>query len=372
MTLFIQDQEVQHLLSMEDCIAAMEIAFREYAAGSSINLPRIRLETPISKPGMCYYVNTHIGAVSKFETACIRIANQIRPVRTASADRVRPIKINGEEHPSEYSQRDWGIVLLFSMKTGEPLAIIQGFTLSGIRVAATTALAAKYLAREDSETLGILGTGKMARRHVEALSGVCPIKTVKVYSPSEAHLKEFCREIKQSLELDVHPETEPKSVVKGADIVCCATNSLKPVVLGEWLSPGQLVTTIVNSDILGKKTEVDEVAFIKSDVIVINDKTSAIANKQTELLEPIEKKLFGWEKIRELGKILIGDSYGRTRPEEIIYFKNNTGMAIQFAAAGHTIYQAAMKQKGFCKEFPTKMFGTDLTEWYQKGFRPSN
>ncbi len=372
MTLFIQDQDVQNLLSMEDCIAAMEDAFKEYAAGRAINLPRIRLETPISKPGTCYYVNTHIGAVSKFETACIRIANQIRPIRAIGADRVRPIMINGDDKPSEYSQRDWGLILLFSMQTGEPLAIIQGFTLSGIRVAATTALAAKYLARENSETLGILGTGKMARKHVEAVSGVRPIKKVKVYSPSEAHLKEFCHEMRLSLELDVQPEKEPKSVVKGADIICCATNSLNPVVLGEWLSPGQLVTTIVNSDILGKKTEVDESAFIKSDVIIINDKTSVLANNQIELLEPIEKKLFGWEKIQELGKVVIGESSGRTRPDEIIYFKNNTGMAIQFAAAGHTIYQAAIKQKGFCKEFPTEMFGTDLTEWYQKGFRPSN
>jgi alanine dehydrogenase len=372
MTLLIQDEDVQNLLSVKDCIDDMEEAFRAYAEGTAINLPRIRMETPISKKDMCYYVNTHIGAIPKFETACIRIANQIRPVRSAGADRVRPIKIYGHEQPTEYSPRDWGLILLYSLQTGEPLAIIQGFTLSGIRVAATTALAAKYLARDDSETLGILGTGKMARRHVEAISKVLAIKQVKVYSPSEAHRKEFAEEMSHSSGLSIEPEKDAKRVVKGSDIVCSATNSLKPVIFGEWLTPGQLVTTIVNSDILGIKTEADEAVFLRSDKIVINDKTSVFANRQTELLEPIESGLFGWDKVPELGKIVTGETAGRNSADEIIYFKNNTGMAIQFAAAGNTIYQAALKQKGLCKEFPTELFGTDLTEWYRKGFRPSN
>jgi len=371
MTLLIQDEDVRKLLPIEECIGAMEDAFREFATGAAVNLPRIRLETPLLEPGMCYYVNTHIGAVSKLGTACIRIANQIRPERKPGAERVRPV-LEGGERSSGYSERDWGLVLLFSMQTGEPLALINGFTLSGLRVAATTALAAKYLARDDADALGVLGTGKMARLHVEALSKVRDIKQVKVYSPSPTHREAFAEEMSRALGLPVQPEKEAKRVVQGSDIVCSATNSLKPVILGEWLAPGQLISTIVNSDILGRKTESDEDVFLKSDRIVINDRTSVFANKQTELLEPIERGFFGWDKVSELGKILIGESAGRNRAEEIIYFKNNTGMAIQFAAAGHTIYQAALKQKGLGKELPTEWFGTDLSEWYQKGFRPSN
>jgi len=369
-TLLIRDDDVQKLLPMQDCITAMEEAFKEFNAGRADNVPRIRLETPTA-PGLCYFVNTHIGAIPKFGTACIRIANLVRPVRTAGADRVRSVALEGKAEPATYESHDWGMVLLFSLQTGEPLAIMNGFSLSGIRVAATTAVAAKYLARQGAETLGILGTGKMARRHVEALAMVLPIKKVRAYSPSEDHRREFVQEM-AALHLDVQAVPEARLAVEGTDIVCCTTNSLKPIVFGKWLRPGQLVTTIVNTDVIGMKTEADEETFTRSDLIVINDKTSVFSNKQTELLDPIERGLFGWEKVCELGKIVAGETAGRRHADELIYYKNNTGMAIQFAAAGHAIYQAALKQKGLCRELPTEWFGTDLTEWHKKGYRPSN
>jgi len=373
LTLFIQDQDIQKFLSMEACIDMMEEAFRDYGTGVAVNLPRVRMEAPVSTPDMRYYVNTHIGAMPKYETACIRIANQVRPVRKPGADRVRPV-IEGKEGETAagYAQHDWGFVLLFSMQTGQPLALINGFTLSGIRVAATTALAAKYLSRENSHILGILGTGKMAQQHAEALCLVRPVTEIRVYSPSEPHRRLFCTKMRERLKIDVREMGNAQSVVESADMVCCTTNSLKPVVFGEWLSAGQFVSTIVNSDILGLKTEADQNTFTKSDLIVINDKTSVMANRQMELLGLIEKNLFGWEKVRELGKILAGEHPGRTEDQEIIYFKNNSGMAIQFAAAGTAVYHEALKYKDTIREVPTEWFGTDLSQWYREGFRPSN
>lgn len=286
MTLLIQDQDVQKVLPMRACINAMEETFKEYGSEIAVNRPRVRFDCASPVPGMRYWQQAHIGAVPKYGTACIRVDSLIRSAEKNA--------VAGRSDYTQSTRRSYGFVLLYSLETAELLAIIHDFTLSGIRVAATTAVGARYLARANSEVLGILGTGKMARQHGEAISRVLPIREIKVYSPSEQHRKEFVNEMKKTLNLDVREETEAKAVVEGSDVVCCATNSRRPVFSGEWLTQGQFVSTIVNTDVLGLKTEADEAVFTKSDVIIINDKESVFANKQTELLRPIEKGLFGW------------------------------------------------------------------------------
>ncbi len=362
MTLLIQDQDVQKLLPMRECIHAMEETFKQFGSGIAVNRPRLRFDCSSPVPGMRYWQQVHIGAVPKYGTACIRVDALVR-----SAEAHSPA------HRSDYAQstrRSYGFVLLYSLETAELLAIIHDFTLSGIRVAATTALGARYLARGNSEVLGILGTGKMARQHAEAISEVLPIKKIKVYSPSEQHRDEFIKEIGVRLNLNVTPENEARAVVEGSDLVCCATNSRRPVFSGEWLTCGQFVSTIVNTDVLGLKTEADETVFTKSDIIVINDKESVFSNNQNELLQPIEKGMFGWDKVHELGEILNGQFQGRRNGREIIYFKNNTGLAIQFAAASALVYREAQRQK-IGIELPTDWFGTDLASWYERGYFPS-
>lgn len=365
MTLLIQDEHIEGLLSMKDCIEAMEEAYKEYGLGVAVNRPRLRYRCTTPVKDMDYWTNIHAGAIIKYGVACIRIDSVTQERRFYESK--KETKRLEFRHPTK---RNWGFILLFSLETGELLAIVHDFTLSGVRVGATNAVAVKYLARDGAETLGMVGTGKIARRNVEAISAVRPIRKVKVYSPSEEHRRVLCEEIGKSLKLEVTQERNVRSVVEGSDIVSCCTNSNEPVFSGEWLTQGQLVTSIVNSDVVMKRTEVDETTFAKSDVIVINDKESVVANKQTELLEPIEKGLFDWNKVHELGKIVAGQAQGRTSDEEIIYYKNNTGQAIQFAAACAIIYKEARKRQ-IGEELPTSWFGTDLTSWHKLGFFPS-
>ncbi|MBI4489731.1 MAG: hypothetical protein HY694_11650 [Deltaproteobacteria bacterium] len=99
-------------------------------------------------------------------------------------------------------------------------------------------------------------------------------------------------------------------------------------------------------------------------------KETAIQNQQRELLDLIEEGKFGWEKVCELGQVLIGKHPGRTSDQQIIYYKSNTGVGIQFAAAGALIYEAC-KRQGLGKEIPTEWFGADLSGWMDKGYFPS-
>jgi ornithine cyclodeaminase/alanine dehydrogenase-like protein (mu-crystallin family) len=256
------------------------------------------------------------------------------------------------------------------LETAELLAIMHDFTIEGIRVGATTALGARYLARADATTVGLFGTGKHARTDLEGIALVRPIRQVKVFSPNPEHRQRFAREMSAQLEIDVTAVDEPEAVVRGVDIVCCATNTNTPVLDGRWLEPGQLVTSIVNSDVVKYRTEVDESTFVRSDLICINDRDSVLANRQRELTEPIERGLFTWEKVHELGDVITGKKAGRERPDDLVLYKNNTGMGIQFAAAGAIVYQEAIKQ-GVGQQLPSEWFGTDMSAWYEKGYHPS-
>jgi ornithine cyclodeaminase/alanine dehydrogenase-like protein (mu-crystallin family) len=228
------------------------------------------------------------------------------------------------------------------------------------------------MARPDAATLGLFGTGKQARCALEAIAVVRPLRRVNVYSPSAEHREDFARAMARD-GVDVVAVADPKAVVAGADIVCCATTAMKPVFDGDWLEDGQVVVSIANSDVTNKRSEVDRRTYERARAVIINDWESVIDNDQTELLEPLEQGVIRKEQIHELGDLLIG----KTRlpapaagPEGIVYYKNNSGLAIQFAAAGGILYRKAIAE-GNNKTIPTEWLGSDLSAYYKAGFRPS-
>jgi len=256
------------------------------------------------------------------------------------------------------------------LETGEPLALIHDFNLSAMRVGATTGIAHRALAKKDSMVVGIFGSGNEARKNLEAICCVRSIERVKVYSPTKEHRDRFAEEMTELLNVEVQPVGSPEAVVKGSDIVMCATNSSEPVFDGNWLEPGQFVTTIANTDGVHRRSEADSATMIRSDLIVLNSRETAITNQQRELLDLIDQGKVSWDKVCELGQVLIGRHPGRTSDQQIIYYKSNTGVGIQFAAGGALIYEACKKQ-GLGRELPTEWFGADLSLWMDKGFMPS-
>jgi alanine dehydrogenase len=365
MTIIITDQDVQRLLPMRECIDAMRTAFRDFADGSAVNRPRMRYLAEHPDPDRRYFANVHVGAVPSAGIACVRAGSQI--MRPPSAARER----RTYENPQAFN---WGFVILFSIETAEPLALLHEFHLSGMRVGATTAVAVDEIARPDAQTLGLFGTGKQARSALEAIAAVRPIRRVNVYSPNAEHRTMFARDMSYD-GLAVTPVSEPQGVVAGADVVCCATTAMKPVFDGKWLEDGQLVVSIANSDVTNKRSEVDRTTYERATSVIINDWESVIDNDQTELTEPIEAGIIRRDSVHELGQLLNGkvsikqSARGDAR-KGIIYYKNNSGLAIQFAAAGGILYRKAMAE-GSNKVIPTEWLGSDLSAYYKAGFRPS-
>ena len=184
---------------------------------------------------------------------------------------------------------------------------------------------------------------------------------MKVYSSTKENRDRFAEEMTHLLNVEVQPVSSPEAVVKGSDIVMCATNSSQPVFDGKWLEPGQLVTTLVNTDGVHRRTEADATTMTRSDLIVLNSKETAKTNQQRELLDLIEGGKFGWDKVCEMGQLITREHPGRTSEQQIIYYKSNTGVGIQFAAAGAAIYEDC-KKRGLGRELPTEWFGADLGE----------
>ena len=365
MTIIITDDDVKRLLPMRDCIEAMRVAFRDFAKGSAVNRPRMRYLAQHPDPGRKYLANVHVGAVPSAGIACVRAGSQIiRPPGPGNDRRLY-------ENPQAFN---WGIVILYSIETAEPLALLHEFQLSGMRVGATTAVAVDQVARPDAATLGLFGTGKQARCALEAIAQVRPLRRVNVYSPSAEHRADFARGMARD-GMDVVAVAEASAVVAGADIVCCATTAMTPVFDGDWLEDGQLVVSIANSDVTNKRSEVDRRTYERCSAVIINDWESVIDNDQTELLEPLKQGAIRKDEVHELGDLLLGKTRlaarpGPTGPEGIIYYKNNSGLAIQFAAAGGILYRRAIAE-GNNKTIPTEWLGSDLSAYYKAGFRPS-
>jgi ornithine cyclodeaminase/alanine dehydrogenase-like protein (mu-crystallin family) len=145
--------------------------------------------------------------------------------------------------------------------------------------------------------------------------------------------------------------------VRGSDIVNAATNTVDPVVEGRWLEPGMHVTSLVGGDGYLPRRELDDEAVMRANLIVVGYKPQIFIDKQAEFYERIERGIVKAEDLHELGDLLNGKCRGRKDDEEITFFKNNTGMGIQFAATARKMYDKA-KTKGIGSELPLDLFMT--------------
>src|SRR5919109_2213201 len=181
--LLITDPDVRRVLNMRDCIEAMDRVFKEDARGIAVNRPRTRYKVPpdLDKPG--YMANIIPGAVPSSGVAALRYDSTIVQERVVAG-------VKRMDFPSPL-KRSWGFVLLFSLRTGEPLALIHDFSLSAIRVGATTRVAHRALAKKDSRVVGIFGSGNEARTNLSAICAVRKIESVKVYSSTKEHRDRF-------------------------------------------------------------------------------------------------------------------------------------------------------------------------------------
>lgn len=234
--LILNNRELESVCDMRACVEALYQALKAYHQGDAARRPRIDLFAPTSR---------------KDEFACFSSMEGI--VRGGYyAIRIKPDIISWPEmgglrrrvtycyEPGLYG----GLVLLFRTENAELVAIMNDGYLQHMRVGATAALGAKYLSRREAKTVGIIGSGGMARSFALGFAAVRDIQSIKAYSPNSDHLRVYCQEMSEKLRIEVIPTKGSEEAVRGSDIVAACTNSLEPVIRGQWLEPGMYVANV--------------------------------------------------------------------------------------------------------------------------------
>src|SRR5258705_338311 len=147
--------------------------------------------------------------------------------------------------------------------------------------------------------------------------------------------------------LNIPPVASPEEAVRGVDIILTATNSSVPVFDGNWLDPGQHVTTIVGSNVglvkggftAAKRREIDDATLARSHVHGIVSIQQAIQDEQADIYDPVERGVIRWEQLIEIGEILAGNKEGRTKAEEIPFYNNNAGQGVADVALGAAVLE---------------------------------
>jgi ornithine cyclodeaminase len=241
-----------------------------------------------------------------------------------------------------------GGVLLFSGETGEPLAMVNASAITMIRTAAVSAVATRWLAREDASELAIIGAGIQARSHLEAMASVRSIGRARIASSRFDRARQFTSEIQKGFAFPIEAVPTPEAAVRGADLIVTVTTAREPVIKREWISPGAHINAIGTYSPTAR--EIDTATIAAASLFV--DRRESALNEAGDYLIAAKEGAISPEHIRaELGEVLIGAEPGRTSPDEITVFKS-LGLAIEdLAAAGHVYGKAQQQGTGTWVEF---------------------
>jgi ornithine cyclodeaminase/alanine dehydrogenase-like protein (mu-crystallin family) len=316
-TLILSHDDVEALLTMPECITAMEGALLALAKGEVCN-PLRSIVRPEGAAGFLGLMPTYRGGLSPafgLKEICLFPGNPARGLDT-----------------------HLGAVLLHSGETGELLAVMNASAITAIRTAAVSAVATRLLAREDAKTLAVLGAGVQARSHLKAIPHVRKIQEIRVASRTPAKAEALAAGFG-----NVRVVGSIEEAVRGADIIVAATSSREPVIRREWIASGAHINAVGSS--IASTRELDSATVAAASLFV--DRRESTVNESGDYLMALrEGAIAGPGHIRaELGEILNGQAAGRTSPDEITLFKS-LGVAIEDLAAAQFLFEKARSDGG--------------------------
>lgn len=224
-----------------------------------------------------------------------------------------------------------------------------------LRVAALSALGARYLAPKAPKVLGLFGSGWQASAHLEFLCRLYDFERVMVYSPNAEHRERFAREMSETLSSDIEVAGSPQAVV-GRERFRPSRNRRMGSGLRRKLAPAGYVRCLIGgADAINKRREIDDTTIERADLYVVHSKEVAQLDRSPDIWEASEKGIKAWDAIREIQELVVGSCPGRTSADELTVFNNNTGAGIQFAAVGAAVVSKA-KELGLGREIPTEWF----------------
>ena len=292
--LVLNEHDVEELLTMEECIAAMEDALAALARGEVHNPLRQAIRAP-GAPGLLGLMPAYRAPYYALKEVCVF-----------------------PENPKRGLDTHLGAVILHSGENGAPLAIMNASAITAIRTAAVSAVATKLLAREDASVLAILGTGVQAKSHQRAIPLVRDIKEIRMCGRGG----------------------NAEEAVRGADIIVTATNSREPILKREWISPGAHINAVGSS--IAAARELDGATVAAASLFV--DRRESTVNESGDYLFALREGAIAEGHIQaEIGEILLGTAEGRKSADEITLFKS-LGLAIEDLASAALLFEKAQRE----------------------------
>jgi alanine dehydrogenase len=314
-TLLLTRADVAALLTIEECTAAVERAFKLYGEGKT------------QRPGI-------LGVHARDGGFHIKagILELERPYFAA--------KVNGN-FPQNMSRFGLpliqGVIVLCDAKNGYPLALMDSIEITIQRTGAATAVAAKYLARSDSKIATICGCGNQGRISLKAVSRVFGLEKIFAYDRDDERAQRFAEELSLMLAIEVQAVSELGKHVRQSDICITCTPSQRPFLKKDFIAPGTFVAA-VGADSADKQ-ELEPMLLSQNKVVVdILAQCASIGELHHALVAGLIKKT---DVYGELGEIIAGTKPGRVAFDEIIIF-DSTGMALQDVVAAAAVYEKAV------------------------------
>lgn len=304
-------EEIKKILSIPKVLKAIEDGFIAYSQGQTV-IPPVASLSFKDPPGDCHI---KYGYLKKGKYYVVKVASGFY------------------ENPKLGLASNNGLMLLFDKQTGRCVSILldEGY-LTDIRTAAAGYVAAKLLAPKNITNIGIVGTGAQAYYQLKFLREATKCRKVMVWG----------RDIEKAKKLSKHPdlkewEIQPtKNLVELAsksNLIVTTTASTQPIILADFIMPGTHITAVGADD--AHKQELDENIFVKADRVIVDSKTQCALFGDVSYA--IKKGLVGFEKLVELGDVLVDPSLGRTKKKQITVC-DLTGIAIQDLQIAETVY----------------------------------
>jgi alanine dehydrogenase len=362
--LLLDNDDIRRILTPAMTRRALETAYRDLAREEAVCRPRIDVRIPTQTPGRFYQWGSMEGGSTAGYFA----------VRMKS-DVVYEQDYGGVRTQEKFASRPGlycGLVFLTDVNTGEPLALINDGHLQHMRVAADSAIGTDIMARPGPANLGMLGSGGMARSHVEALKEVRDIRRIKVWSPTEANRKRFAAEMSDKHGLPVEAMEDAREVYKGADVLAACTDSAEPVIRGAWLEPGTHVISIGGRPDEAARKRFDATLRLGTAPAPVSHPQFGTGAEYLQYAARPQDTLWRTQKNRSpavterghdvmLADVVGGRARGRTSDSQVTYSERGNIQGAQFFAVAGAAYEEA-KRQGIGREIPTEWFLQDIRD----------
>lgn len=316
MALYLSEDDVKRLLTMELAIEGVESAHRDLSLGLATDTPRARSRLP--------------------QTA-LHILQGALPAQGV---------IGYKSYTSNRSGNRFQ-VHLFDAATGALRAVLAADYLGMMRTGAASAVATRWLARKDVTEAGVFGAGWQAEGHLRALCAVMPLQRIKVFSRKAEKRDAFCRRMSDLTGVAVIPVDSPEAAVRGSGLIGTVTTAAIPLFEADWLEAGAHINAAGSNALI--RQELSEAAVRRCELIVVDSVPTALA-EAGDLFPLLEKGRLHERQLLELGDVITGRRGGRESAEQITLFESQ-GMAIQDLAVALRVLKLA-EESGLGEPLP--------------------